>query len=384
MKEYEAKLTSSSERSRTMRAGDASRIERVWNLLRDWNTEGHCRAISAETGSADGDTYSFALGQLAADDETAVTGDTIFLIASPTKPFVATAIMMLVEQGHLQLDHFVTRYLPEFRGHGKEATRLVHLLTHTSGLPDMLPNNVELRKQHAPLSEYMKHVYDVEPVAKPGTQVHYQSMGILTLAIILEKVTGASLPDYLAEKIFKPIEMESTALGIPDTWAKSGHMSRMAWSQVEDRPEATDWGWNSMYWRKLGAPWGGLLSTAPDFGHFCRHLLQIHQGLDGIIAPATLRAMTTNQLTCLADLPDSTIRTMPWGLGWQMNWPGHPRGFGSLLPAASYGHWGATGTMVWLDPTRGVYGVVLTTEPIDMENRRQIAFGNLSSLVWGQ
>ena len=207
-------------------------------------------------------------------------------------------------------------------------------------------------------------------------------MGILTLAVLLEKVTGVPLPRYLDDHIFKPLQMEDTSLGIPDGWESSGHLARMAWSQVEDRPEATTWGWNSMYWRKLGAPWGGLLSTSTDFGRFCRHLLQIHNGLDGIVSPSTLRAMTTNQLRYLPDLPRKVVRTMPWGLGWQMNWPSHPRGFGSLLPAESYGHWGATGTMVWLDPTRGVYGVVLTTEPIEMENRRQIAFGNLSSLVW--
>ncbi|MBC8353701.1 MAG: beta-lactamase family protein [Planctomycetes bacterium] len=365
-----------------MTTADEKRIGATWKLLEGWNLDGHCRAIAAETGSTEGESYSFAAGQLGADDAMAVNNDSIFLIASPTKPFVATAAMMLVEQGQLQLDHFVTRYLPEFRGHGKKATRVVHLLTHTSGLPDMLPNNVDLRKKHAPLSEFMKHVYDVQLAATPGKRVHYQSMGILTLAALIEKITGVSLPDHLRDTIFSPLEMTSTELGIPDRWESDDTLARMTWSQVEDSPEATDWGWNSMYWRKLAAPWGGLLSTSSDFGRFCRHLLQIHAGEDGIIAPPTLRAMTTNQLRYLPDLPKRMIRTTPWGLGWQMNWPGHPRGFGELLPASAYGHWGATGTMVWLDPTRGAYGVVLTTEPIELENRRQIAFGNTSSLIW--
>jgi len=291
--------------------------------------------------------------------------------------------MMLVEQGKLQLDHLVSRYLPKFCGNGKESTRVIHLLTHTSGLPDMLPNNVELRKKHAPLSEFMKHVYDVELVAKPGTRVQYQSMGILTLAVLVENITGVPLPEYLQQTIFRPLGMTDSALGLSKAWESDGHIARMAWAQVEARPGATDWGWNSMYWRKLAAPWGGLLSTAPDWGRFCRHLLQIHKGGDGILAPTTLFAMTKNQLSHLRELPDNTIRTTPWGLGWQLNWPGHPRGFGELLPSDAYGHWGATGTMVWLDPTRSVYGVILTTEPIEMEGRRQIAFGNMSSVVWG-
>ncbi len=365
-----------------MSKANTDRLEATWKLLLSWHDDGHCRAIAAETGSVDGEVHSFAAGQLAATDETPVTSDSIFLIASPTKPLVCTAVMMLVEQGQLQLDHRVTNYLPKFRGHGKEAIRIMHLLTHTSGLPDMLPNNVELRKAHAPLSEFMRHVCEVELVALPGTKVHYQSMGILTLAAIIEEITGVGLPEFLADNIFRPLKMTSTALGIPDAWESSGHLERMTWSQVDDKPEATDWGWNSMYWRKLAAPWGGLLSSAPDFGRFFRHLLRIHRGEDGIIAPATLRAMTTNQLTWLGDLPGKSVRTTPWGLGWQLNWPGHPRGFGSLLPGDSYGHWGATGTMVWIDPTRGVYGIVLTTQPIELENRRQIAFGNLSSLIW--
>lgn len=365
-----------------MSDADATRLDATWQLLQQWHSDGHCRAVAAETGSADGQTHSHCVGQLSADDATPVTADSIFLIASPTKPIVATAAMMLVERGQLQLDHLATRYLPEFAGGGKEDIRVVHLLTHTSGLPDMLPNNVELRQAHAPLAEFMQHVCRVELVARPGTRVHYQSTGILTLAVILERITGNSLPEFLAEQIFAPLQMTNTALGIPDVWQDGGQMQRMAWSQVDDQPEATDWGWNSLYWRKLGAPWGGLLSTAHDLGKFCRHLLEIHRGATGILAPPTLRVMTTNQLTNLPDLAEAVVRATPWGLGWQLNWPGHPRGFGSLLPSACYGHWGATGTMLWLDASRGVYGVVLTTEPIELENRRQIAFGNMSSLVW--
>ena len=70
--------------------------------------------------------------------------------------------------------------------------------------------------------------------------------------------------------------------------------------------------------------------------------------------------------------------------GHKRPWPGHPRGFGSLLSPQCYGHWGATGTMVWIDPDRAAWGVVLTTEPVGSEARRQIAFGDLSRLVWGE
>ena len=365
-----------------MTHANTSRVDATWERLQSWHSNGHCHALAAETGSVTGETYSFSAGQLAPENATAVTSESIFLIASPTKPFVAIAAMMLLEQGKLQLDQRVQRYLPDFRSGGKESIRLIHLLTHTSGLPDMLPNNEQLRQAHAPLSEFMKHVYKVDLVAAPGTCVHYQSKGILALAVIIEKITGMPLSEYLETQIFAPLNMANTALGIPDSWHSTEQLDKMTWSQVDEHSAATDWGWNSLYWRRLGAPWGGLLSSAHDLGSFCQHLLEINQGRQGIISPQSLSAMTSNQLTNFPALTESVVRTTPWGLGWQLNWPGHPRGFGSLLPREVFGHWGATGTMLWLDPTRNVYGVVLTTEPIKQEDRRQILFGNLSSLVW--
>lgn len=357
------------------------RLAATWALLRRWHQQGHCRAIAAEVGSLDGNRETFAIGHLTAAGERAADPHSIFLIASPTKPLVVTAAMMLVEQGELQVDHHVQHYLPEFRGGGKQAIRLAHLMTHTSGLPDMLPNNETLRRNHAPLSEFMAHVHRLGLLGSPGSLVHYQSMGILALATVIEKVVGQPLPAYLKEVLWKPLGMGDTALGVPDSWAHSGHLQRIADAQIEGREGAEEWGWNSRYWRALGAPWGGLLSTAIDLGTFCRHLLEIHRGLDGVLARPTLQAMTSNRLRDFPALPEAVVRATPWGLGWQLNWPTHPRGFGTVLPAQAYGHWGATGTLLWLDPTRGTYGVVLTTEPMDMERRRQIAFANLSALV---
>src|SRR5947208_5374317 len=81
-------------------------------------------------------------------DAPPVRKDGMFLMASVTKPVVYTAAMMLVERGLLNLTDPVVRYVPEFKANGKEKTLVGHLFTHTSGLPDMLDNNVELRKKH--------------------------------------------------------------------------------------------------------------------------------------------------------------------------------------------------------------------------------------------
>ena len=86
--------------------------------------------------------------------------------------------------------------------------------------------------------------------------------------------------------------------------------------------------------------------------------------------------MTTNQLMHLPDLPEVERRCQPWGLGWQLNWPRHSRTFGDLLSPSAYGHWGDTGTMLWLDPVSDVYCVALTNHPLEPRNRRLTRFSN--------
>src|SRR5262245_29228020 len=84
-------------------------------------------------------------------DADPIREDGLFLMASITKPVVYLAAMMLVERGLLNLSDRVTRYVPEFKAHGKGQTLVCHLFTHTSGLPDMVKNNEQLRRDHAPL-----------------------------------------------------------------------------------------------------------------------------------------------------------------------------------------------------------------------------------------
>ncbi|MBA61964.1 MAG: hypothetical protein CMJ76_06305 [Planctomycetaceae bacterium] len=359
---------------------NTDRLELVWDRLNHWHHHDGVRAISAETGSADGVAGDYYCGFDDISGKILVNRDSRFLIASPTKPFIACAVMMLVEQGELKVSDRVSRYLPEFGKGDKSHIRIAHLLTHTSGLPDMLPNNLELRKERAPLSEYQKYANKVDLVCPPGTRVHYQSMGILTLSTIIEAIISNPTSEFLAERIFEPLKMNATMLGATDECLLS-HKPPVD-SMVEETEGHDQWGWNSRYWRMLGAPWGGLISTSADLGTFCRHLLGIHQGHRGIISPATLLSMTTNQLGTFPKVPIAIANSLPWGYGWQLNWPNHPRGFGSILPPESYGHWGATGTLIWIDPTCKAYGVVLTNEPMELEGRRQIEFANLSRIFW--
>jgi CubicO group peptidase (beta-lactamase class C family) len=139
---------------------------------------------------------------------------------------------------------------------------------------------------------------------------------------------------------------------------------RIAEVRISPEQERTDWNWNTPYWLGFGAPWGGLITSPGDFARFCRMML--HGGtLDGVrvLAPATVRAATSNQLAGMPDVPEVDRRYFPWGLGWRLNWPGHSANFGDLLGPRTYGHWGATGTLCWIDPDAGAFAVLFTTEP---------------------
>ncbi|MCX7421234.1 MAG: serine hydrolase [Planctomycetia bacterium] len=295
--------------------------------------------------------------------------DAIFLVASITKPIVCMGAMLLLERGQLALNDRVTDYIPEFGRNGKYATTIRHLLTHTSGLPDMLPNNTELRKTHSPLSAFVAGTCDVTPDFPPGRAVQYQSKGIAVLAAIMEKITGQSCDEFLRREFFEPLGMKDSRLGAPDEWfiVSSPTVDRIAEIRVPaELADATDWNWNSRYWRQLGAAWGGLLTTPMDLGQFAQ--LMLNRGRAGnrqLLSLASVEASTRNQLAVMKDVPDEDRHFKSWGFGWRLQWSNHANTFGDLVSPTTFGHWGATGTLLWIDPQRDSFAMILTSQPLD-------------------
>jgi beta-lactamase class C len=261
--------------------------------------------------------------------------DSPFLIASITKPMTATASMILCERGKLSLDDLASKHLP---GVDKRLT-LRHLLTHTSGLPDMLPDNDDLRKRNAPLSEFVKGAMTVPLAFAPGSKVQYQSMGILLAAEIVERISKRPLRKFLHDELFKPLGMSRTALGMGNY-----KMSDVVRSQVDPTPESRHWDWNSPYWRDLGAPWGGAHSTAADIAAFLRAFAK-PSGKP--VSKETARMMISNQAAGLKP---------GWGIGW------------SVTPKP-FGHSGSTGTMSWADVEKDRIFVLLTSLPAAISNK---------------
>jgi len=297
--------------------------------------------------------------------------DTIFLVASLTKPVVCAGAMLLVQDGLLTLDQPVAPLLKGFGKKGKDRITVRHLFTHTSGLPDQLPENPELRQRRAPIEDFVQAVFSVEPLFPAGSRISYQSMGILMLAEIVQRLSGQRLRDFLKERLFRPLSMDDTTLGLPI----SG-MERTA--LVGDPAESqygtsdSDWGWNSPYWRDFGAPWGGLHSTVADLGRLLCHMLG---DLPGPLSAATQRAMVRDQTTPMAGLAPEDKATHRWGLGWALGLSQ----FGDLTDPDTFGHIGATGTVFWADPTTHLACVLLTNEP----GRNDYLFPRYSNAVAG-
>lgn len=281
--------------------------------------------------------------------------DTVFLIASISKPMTAAGVMKLCDERMISLDDPVQRFFPEFHGHGRERITLRHLLTHTSGLPDMLPENIELRKRHAPLEEFVARTLRTPLLFAPGSHVRYQSMGILLAAAIAEKVTGRPFRDFLAKEVFLPLGMKATSLGLGGRPLQDTAQCQVA--------EPSDWDWNSPYWRDLGAPWGGVHSTCTDIARFLDAFLRPN---GRVLRVETARQMVANQT---APLPE------PWGLGWMVK----PGAFGKACSGRTFGHWGATGTVAWADPETMTRCVLLTSKPADQS--RAGLLGPVSDLV---
>jgi len=339
---------------------DANRLQVAYDLLRQWCDADKIPGAGLAIGRRGKMLEPYFAGrQKPGKDGPAIRKDALFLIASITKPVTVGAAMMLVERGLLALEDPVKKYLPRFTGEGRDDITLRHLMTHTSGLPDMVKSNEELRKGHKPFAAFVEAIF-VEPLLFPaGTKVSYQSMGTALLAEIVHQVSGRSLPEFLRKEVFEPLGMTFTSLG----W-DAAKKDRVAAVRVPAEMEGKDWNWNSPYWLGLGSPWGGLITTPSDFARYCQMMLNggVLEGVR-ILSPATVRAMTMNQLAVMSKVPEEDRRCKPWGLGWRLNWPGHSANFGDLLGPRSYGHWGATGTVCWIDPDLEAFCILFTTQP---------------------
>lgn len=310
-----------------------------------------------------------AVGLQNIEKELPMQRNTLFRIASMTKPFAAAAIMMLSEEGRIHLDDPVDKYLPEFSDmwllseNTKDKSVLVRparkvtirdILTHTSGLSS-LPGNIPVKS----IAEYI-YVISQRPLQfEPGSQYRYSGAGITTAARIVEVLSGQPYDVFLSERIFNPLGMEDTYFLPPDDFA--GRIAPVykpsADGGLEDiRLESgfSELPVNSLEhpdWHNFPRPEGGLFSTAGDMYKWIQAIVNkgIYNG-QRILSEESVVEMIKAQTDELSD-------GISYGLGFRIITI--PEDVTAMLSPGSFGHGGAFGTQYWADPVNNTIYIVM-------------------------
>ena len=276
-------------------------------------------------------------------DRVPMTADTIFDIASLTKPLgTAVAVMALVERGAVKLDAPIGRYLKEFRAKAFDGVTVRRVLTHSAGLPGFPKDKLVARGFPGAAAALAREKLDYPP----GSGFQYSDTGFILLGELVRRVSGQPLDQYLERLIFRPLGLVDTSFHpkaphLPRVAPTEFHNGRLLQGAVHD-PRA----------RALGGVAGhaGMFSTAADVARLCRMLLN-----GGAFDGRRLMKPTTIQLMWSRSQEGRGTRA----LGWDMTSP-YATIAAPFFPAGSVGHTGFTGTSVWLDPSTRSYVVILT------------------------
>ncbi|WP_370947269.1 serine hydrolase domain-containing protein [Amycolatopsis sp. cg5] len=311
-----------------------------------------------------------------------MTTDSLFWIASMSKPVTAVGALLLHEQGRLMLDTPVSTYLPEFANrlvaHGDGTTRpatrqpsLVDLLRHTAGLPEGLLGDSPVHRMYADAvgdgmtdltgREFIERLAALPLLHEPGAVWHY-GWGLDLIGLIIESLTGERLGDYLRKAVFAPLGMKDTTFGVSDEDRFARPLPR---DPLTGKPQSLP----DLGRARFDSGGAGLVSTVPDYLRFLRVLLDKGHGLLG---RKTVEFMLTEQTGPGTDL---TRLHKP---GWN---PGH--GFGLAVAvrrtaaggtAGSPGEvtWpGAAGTSWWADPVEDLGVAFFTHTPSAIQGHYQ-------------
>jgi CubicO group peptidase (beta-lactamase class C family) len=278
--------------------------------------------------------WSEGFGLADVENDVPARANTVYRIASISKPIAATAVMQLVERGRVTLDDPVQKYVPAFPPKGEQTVTVRHLMTHTSGIRHYRSGEMESRDMYETVADALRIFKDDPLLFEPGTRYSYSTYAYNLLAGVVETASGLSFEEYLDSHVWGPAGMHATYFDRVDAIVPK---------RAEQYVRAGS-SWRNAPYADLSNKWagGGILSTAEDLTRF-------HVALDEgtLLKPATLKEMYTPYR--LADGTESA-----YGLGWNISrddrgrtWIGHGGG--------------ATGGTTYLlrDPARKVAVAIL-------------------------
>ena len=313
-----------------------------------------------------------ALGHRYIEGNEAMPNDAIFVIMSMTKPIVSAALMMLYEEGHFLLDDPISKYMPEYaekqvlveteggmtRVPADRSITFRHVLTHTAGV-DPSRNSLseeerELVGRKATLEETIVARASLPLAFHPGDEWRYGSSTDY-VALLVERISGQRLDEFLQERIFDPLGMVDTHYNVPDSkidrisavYSPSGpgNTIELRAAPGPDRPTA--------YFGGVA----GLSSTAADYFRFSQMILNGGE-LDGVrlLSPTTINQMITNHT---GDLPIYIRGADAYGFGLGFSMLTDPAKSRQALTPGTFGWGGAWGTVFWIDPTEELITIMM-------------------------
>ena len=288
--------------------------------------------------------------------------DTLFRIASLTKPITCAAVMMLVDDGRVALVDPVEKYLPEYKGQKLSVCaagfncapvaparpiNIEDLMTHTSGLP----NSADVfGGEPKTLAELVTKGAHSTLLFEPGTRWNYSNIGIDILGRIIEVVAKKPFDVFLRERLFAPLGMDETTFFVPPD-KRSRVATLYTYTDGKLVPEKAEWGAGA----GIPSPAGGLISTASDMLRF--NQMMLNKGiLNGqrVLSPAAVELMTISHT---GDMKAGWVPGVGHGFGYEV--VRNAQGMFRYNSLGSYVKGGAYRTYEWVDPARDLTGVIM-------------------------
>jgi beta-lactamase class C len=335
------------------------RIVRALSLIDDWVSAQGPPGVGAAVWRRGEIVAERYVGE--ANPGQPVTAETLFPMASVTKPISASTVLALAEEGLVSLDEPVGRWVPEFRAGPPAGTEGVnpeferqrpsigarHLLSHVSGLPEDLASRDSRYQDMVAIDAVIDQMCRLPLQSAPGADLRYSNAGYGVLARLAERVGGEPFWQLTRGRVLDPLDLRDLVADPEGPWLdRVAHLSDTNHEGTEIET------YNSPYWRSLALPWAGVFGTPRDAVRFTAAFLPSG---DRFLSPATVALMTTDQtMGAPGGVESAKTHWNPgrWGLGWEVKGEKRRHWTGELTSPATFCHYGHAGTLLWGDPER--------------------------------
>jgi len=276
-----------------------------------------------------------------------MTSDTVFDMASLTKPtMTALAVMQLCDDGKLNVNETVAKYIPEFAVNGKQSITIRQLLTHYSGLPP----DLDLEEQWQGRQDAFSRAFNSALAHAPGARFEYSDINYIVLGALVERISGLTLDEYAQRFIIAPLGLDRCRFLPPESWN-----AQIAPTQYDEHGIMLRGRVHDPTARRMGGVAGhaGLFCSAADAATYAQNLL------DRLAGAASKFPLSRAMLQKMVVPEQPATGTALRGFGWDIDSP-YSSNRGTLFPVGSFGHTGFTGTSLWIDPVSDTYVILLT------------------------